>query len=442
MIKSGTNGGAATIKGKNGNTIELKRTVVGETDEVPISSPLENKTIFAAAVKNVFELELNEKINQAFKTFKEVKDNNFEYLIVRRYDQVPILLTNPTDVENHRDVKKIAPYQSPQCKNQFIYARYKDVSSGEYLYANGMIVNAGTGERKYEYKIGEGAKTKNAAMEWRPDGSQNVAGVYTGKGFLGVHVNHPLIVNNALDKTSIASRYNIDITGKTEKEIAELIFKESVFAVGEYKNKFTQNEFVEPKDDNYNNTSVKICFDTDDQYLLGEYSCGCYLFMSPIDHEYLQVDGDSKISYKSLKSGSENSINIPVTFQYRMTDYYGQGSGKNGGLGNVNGILVTKNSTNVKRNDNANPTYKKKIGIDIYTGTLNNPTITQFDLEFSAKYKKDTFTLESFSNTQVSNAVSKLENTLSKVAPTIQESSGKKKSITTGIATKKTFKTL
>ena len=442
VIKSGINGGAATIKGKSGNAIELKRTVVGETDEVPISSPLENKTIFAAAVKNVFELELNEKINQAFKTFKEVKDNNFEYLTVRRYDQVPILLTNPTDVENNRGVKKIAPYQSPQCKNQFIYARYKDVSSGEYLYANGMIVNAGTGERKYEYKIGEGAKTKNAAMEWRPDGSQNVAGVYTGKGFLGVHVNHPLIVNNALDKTSIASRYNIDITGKTEKEIAELIFKESVFAVGEYKNKFTQNEFVEPEDDNYNNTSVKICFDTDDQYLLGEYSCGCYLFMSPIDHEYLQVDGDSKISYKSLKSGSENSINIPVTFQYRMTDYYGQGSGKNGGLGNVNGILVTKNSTNVKRNDNANPTYKKKIGIDIYTGTLNNPTITQFDLEFSAKYKKDTFTLESFSNTQVSNAVSKLENTLSKVAPTIQESSGKKKSITTGIATKKTFKTL
>jgi len=442
VIKSNTNG--ATIKGKSGNAIDLTRTVIdgSTTTTEKLTSPLENKTIFAAAVKNVFENELNAKINLAFKKFKETNDNNFEYVTVRRYDQVPILLTNPTDVENHRNVKKVAPYQSPQCKNQFIYARYKDVAAGEYLYTNGMITNASTGERKYEYSIGEGAKTKNSSMEWRPAGSSTTTGVYTGKGFLGVHINHPFIVNNALDTTSIASKYNIDITGKSEKEIAELIFKESVFAVGNYKDKFLQNEFVEPTDDNYNNSSVKICFDVNDQYLLGEYSCGCYLFMSPIDHEYLQVDGDSKISYKSLKSGPENSINIPITFQYRMTDYYGQGSGKNGGLGNVNGILVTQNSTNIKRNDNANPTYKKKIGIDIYTGTLNNPTVTQFDLEFSAKYKKDTFTLQSFTNTQVSNAVSKLEATLNKVAPSIQESTGKKKSLTTGIATKKTLKTL
>ena len=435
----------ATIKGKDDTVatrLTRKKTEGATTTTETISSPLENKTIFSAAVKNVMEEELNVKINDAFKKFKETNDNNFEYVTVRRYDQVPVLLTNPTDVENHRDVKKVAPYQSPQCKNQFIYARYKDVSAGSYLYTNGMIVNASTGERKYEYKIGEGAKTKNTTMEWRPDGSPSTSGIYTGKGFLGVHINHPLIKNNTLDKSSIASTYNLDIAGKSEKEIAELIFKESVFAVGNYKDKFLQNEFVEPSNDNYNNSSVKICFDTNDQYLLGEYSCGCYLFMSPIDHEYLQVDGDSKISYKSLKSGPENSINIPITFQYRMTDYYGQGSGKNGGLGNVNGILVTQNSTNIKRNDNANPTYKKKIGIDIYTGTLNNPTVTQFDLEFSAKYKKDSFTLQSFTNTQVSNAVSKLEATLNKVAPSIQESTGKKKSFTTGIATKKTLKTL
>lgn len=436
----------ATIKGANDTaSIELTRTPVKEGGQfvaAPLTSPLENKTIFAAAVKNVFEEELNDKINLAFKQFKEKNDNNFEYVTVRRYDQVPVLLTNPTDVENHKDVKKISPYQSPQCKNQFIYARYKDVSSGSYLYANGMIVNARTGERKYEYNIGEGAKTKNSSMEWRPAGSSQGTGVYTGKGFLGVHINHPLVKNNQLDVESIASAYNIDITNLSEEDIAKLIFKESVFAVGDYKDKFMQNEFIEPTDDNYNNSCVKICFDVNDQYLLGEYSCGCYLFLSPIDHEYMQVDGDSKTSYKSLKSGSENSINIPVTFQYRMTDYYGQGSGKNGGLGNVNGILVTQNSQNIKRNDNANPTYKKKIGIDIYTGTLNNPTVTQFDLEFSAKYKQDTFTLKSFSNTKVTDAVSKLEQTLKQVAPSIRESKGKTTQVTTGLATKKTLKTL
>lgn len=440
----------ARIKGKTDTTpIQLTRTVVeGSTTRTEqLATPLENKTIFAAAVKNVFEEELNGKINQAFKQFKETNDNNFEYVTCRRYDQVPILLTNPTDVENHRDVKKIAPYQSPQCKNQFIYSRYKDVSSGEYLYANGVIVNAAvtkysTTTRKYEHVIGEGAKTKNSSMEWRPNGASSGTGVYTGKGFLGVHINHPLIKNNELDLSSIASMYNIDTTGKTEEEVAKLIFKESIFAVGEYKDKFIQNEYIEPTNDNINNDAAKICFDVNDQYLLGEYSCGCYLFLSPIDHEYMQVDGDSKASFKSLKSGSENSINIPVTFQYRMTDYYGQGSGKNGGLGNVNGILVTQNSQNIKRNDNANPTYKKKIGIDIYTGTLNNPTVTQFDLEFSAKYKQDTFTLKSFSNTRVTDAVSKLEQTLKQVAPSIREGKGKTTNITTGLATKQTLKTL
>lgn len=435
----------AVIKGgDDSNEITLTRNVTTKTSSESrnIISPLENKTIFAAAVKNVFEEELNNKINLAFKQFKDKVDNNFEYVTTRRYDQVPVLLTNPTDVDNHRDVKKIAPYQSPQCKNQFIYSRYKDVSSGEYLYSNGIIVNASTGERKYEYCIGEGAKTINTDMEWRPSGLPTSSEPYSGKGFLGVHVNHPFIKDNALDIESVTRMYNLNTDGASELDVAKLVFKQSVFSVGEYKDKFMQNEFVEPLNDNYNNTSAKICFDVNDQYLLGEYSCGCYLFMSPIDHEYMQVDGDSKISYKSLKSGPENSINIPVTFQYRMTDYYGQGSGKNGGLGNINGILVTRNSSNVKRNDNDNPVYKKKIGIDIYTGTLNNPTVTQFDLEFSAKYKQDSLSLKSFSNTKVSNAVSRLESTLSKVAPTIIESNGKKRSITTGIPNKKTIKTI
>ena len=442
IIKS-TDGGTSVIEtADQSQQVELKRNETGSQDKVSIITPLENKTIFSAAVKNVFESELNDKINEAFKTFKLTVDNNFDYVTTRRYDQVPVLLTNPTDVENHRDVKKVAPYQSPQCKNQFIYARYKDVSSGEYLYANGLIVDASTGLRKYEYVIGDGAKTKDSSMEWRPAGAPEGTGIYTGQEFLGVHVNHPLIKNNILDTEYIASTYNIDTTNLSEQDIAKIIFKESVFAVGEYRSKFLQNEFVEPEDDNYNNTSAKICFDTNDQYLLGEYSCGCYLFMSPIDHEYTQVDGDSKISYKLVKSGPENSINIPITFQYRMTDYYGQGSGKNGGLGNVNGILVTQNSTNIKRNDNANPTYKKKIGIDIYTGTLNNPTVTQFDILFSAKYKKDTFTLQSFTNTQVSNAVSKLESTLNKVAPSIQEAGTKRTTVTTGISNRSTLKTI
>lgn len=430
-----------SIKGRNDtNSITLTRQKT-ELDPNPVSltSPLENKTIFSAAVKNVFENELNDKINLAFKEFKLKVDNNFDYVTVRRYDQVPMLLTSPTNVDEHRDVKKIAPYQSPQCKNQFLYSRYKDVSSSEYLYSDGVIVNADTGERKHEYVLGEGAKTKIDSMEWRPAGAPSTSGVYTGKGFLGMHVNHPLIKNNELDINEISSLYNVDVEGMTEYEISKLIFKESVFAVGDYKDKFIQNEYVEAEDE-YNNNAVKICFDKNDQYLLGEYSCGCYLFLSPIDHEYVQVDGDSKISYKSLKSGPENSISIPITFQYRMTDYYGQGSGKNGGLGNINGILVTQNSTNIKRNDNDNPVYKKKIGIDIYTGTLNNPTVTQFDLEFSAKYKQDTLTLQSFTNTKVSNAVSRLESTLNKVAPSIHESNFRKSSLTTGIATKKTLK--
>lgn len=430
-----------------GSTLVLRNSATSENGtQVPLLSstgsalvsPLENATIFRAAVNNVLELALNDKINKAFKNFKNNNDNDFLYTTKRRYDQVAIVLTSPTNVEEHRDVKKIAPFQSPQCKNQFIYSRYKDLSSQNNLYSDGMDVINGssttnisrlTTTKKYEYKLSDSIFTTSPlSFEWRPSGvATQTIQTYTGKNYLGVHKNHPYLQINSNTATTIRedvfSALNLDISNlPTEKDRADLIFKESIYAVGSNRNVLIQNEFVEPEDDSVNNTSVKCCFETNDQYLLGERSCGCYAFMSPIDHEYIQVDGDSAISYKNVKSGDSNSLNIPVTFQYRMTDYYGEGSGLNGGKGNVNGVLENSTTSRIEsRNNNENQTYKKKLGFDIYTGILSNPTVTEFDILFFAKYKKDTFTSSSFTNSQITRSIGRLNESLSSIAPTITE---------------------
>lgn len=397
-------------------------------------SPLENATVFRTAVSNVLESTLNDRINNAFKNFKNNNDNDFLYTIKRRYDQVPIVLTNPINIEDHRDVKKVAPFQSPQCKNQFIYSRYKDISSQNNLYADGVdtiIHGVGMGMttiKKYEHKISDSTFTTTPLpFEWRPSGISTITvSTYTGENYLGVHKNHPYLKNTngnlSLDD-NIFTELNLAIDSSMDEiDKADLIFKESIYAVGDNRNKLIQNEFVEPEDDSVNNTSVKCCFEKNDQYLLGERSCGCYAFLSPLDHEYIQVDGDSTISYKNVKSGSSNSLNIPITFQYRMTDYYGEGSGINGGKGNLNGILDNSATSRIEsRRVTANPTYRKKLGFDIYTGILSNPTVTEFDILFTAKYKNDNFETSSFTNSQITSSIGRLNDALSSLAPNISE---------------------
>jgi hypothetical protein len=123
----------------------------------------------------------------------------------------------------------------------------------------------------------------------------------------------------------------------------------------------------------------------------------------------IQVDGDSVLSSKVIQFGSQNSINIPMVFQYRMTDYFGTGSGSTGGLGNIAG-----DSTGAI----TNLTYAKKIGFDIWPNADN---VYQYDIEVFAKYKSDNLNVDVFPSVSVTKGLGDLEKVISQLRPSVVE---------------------
>ena len=151
--------------------------------------------------------------------------------------------------------------------------------------------------------------------------------------------------------------------------------------------------------------NAKTSFDGFDQYMLGKQSCGSYLFVSADDHENIQVDGDSIQSYELIDFGQQNSINIPLVFQYRMTDYYGVTTGS--GLGNIAGD---------ETGSTVNLTYSKKIGFDIYP---NNKDVVQFDVEVFAKYRSDRLSIDVFPKATVTRGLNDLEKVVASLRPSL-----------------------
>ena len=153
--------------------------------------------------------------------------------------------------------------------------------------------------------------------------------------------------------------------------------------------------------------NAKSSFDGLDQYTLGKQSCGAYMFISADAHENIQVDGDSIQSYEIIPFGQQNSINIPLVFQYRMTDYFGVTSGS--GLGNIAG-----DSTG----STVNLTYSKKLGFDIYP---NNSDVVQFDIQISASYRSDRLSIANFPQASVTKGLNDLEKVVAGLRPSLNQ---------------------
>lgn len=154
---------------------------------------------------------------------------------------------------------------------------------------------------------------------------------------------------------------------------------------------------------------AKMSFESDDQFLLGKRSCGSYLFVSTDTHSSICVDGKASTSTKKILNGSNNSLKIPITFQYRMTDYFGSG---NGGVGNIGGDSTGRT---------INVTYTKRIGFDI---ELKDGTICSYDFEVSAKYKSDSLNLNSIPSVSVSTALGDLQNVIKNLSPSVPQTAG------------------
>jgi hypothetical protein len=115
----------------------------------------------------------------------------------------------------------------------------------------------------------------------------------------------------------------------------------------------------------------KLGFTVNDQYLIGKYTCGAYLFLGPPNSTLIQVEGSTALASRFVQQGVANAINVPVIFQLRSTDY----------LGYIGGYRLSGNPSNV--------TYQKKIGVDIQ---VRNSAAFSFDLIATGVYKQTTLT--------------------------------------------------
>ena len=119
-------------------------------------------------------------------------------------------------------------------------------------------------------------------------------------------------------------------------------------------------------------TTHKIGYEDCDRYRNGEMSCDSFLFLSPLNHSEIQVNGDSNRSNMSLKSNE--SIRVPIIYQYRMEDYNGS----------IFGHVGYKSTDAIVKNTK----YANIIGIDIWMNTLSD-TPKQYDIVVYSTYNKD-----------------------------------------------------
>jgi hypothetical protein len=116
------------------------------------------------------------------------------------------------------------------------------------------------------------------------------------------------------------------------------------------------------------NYPIKLGFTPNDEFLIGKYTCGAYLYMFPTNYESISVEGNFPArSTRNISIGDNNAININVVFQFRCSDK----------LGYIGGYRLAETLTNIK--------YQKKIGIDIF---IKNQNPFSFDIEAGAQYTK------------------------------------------------------
>ena len=147
----------------------------------------------------------------------------------------------------------------------------------------------------------------------------------------------------------------------------------ATLAAGTY-NTSLSNEYILPD---------KFGFTDFDRYLIGKNTCGSYLYMAPATVDQLLVDGTDVRASRFVQNGAGNGIEIPITFQFRMTDYFGEGNTGTGIIGGYDKNTTQQITSKIKK---INLTYVRSLGIDVY---VRNETPFSFDVKLSAKYKRE-----------------------------------------------------
>lgn len=370
--------------------------------------------------------------------------SNTYYMEQGRYDLVPINLTN-TELLDFQ-IGSPSMYQSAQCRGQFVYSRFRNIGDTFDMYANNdlakFVYNSNYIDSEYSgYTIDEqyykdvqkavGETDKNF------DTFKNEQIVSEYNDLTGSTVNAESITDktlfasvgeivlNRLPKTwkkpeSASIRLwnnskillradNVRKTGtvlSSNTTIGRLVKRvngintanrstytiipkiQAAYGFADMKNFIGGFENFDTDGDASFQTTHKIGYEDRDRYAIGENTCNSYLFLSPVNHNEIQVEGDTLNSTKSVKSGE--SLRVPIIYQFRMKDYNNNIFGKSGDN------KLIESSSEVK-----NAKFANIIGIDIWTGT-NDLKPKQYDIIVYSTYGSvvDTNTSKTKTSTQ------------------------------------------
>ncbi len=343
-----------------------------------------------------------------------------------RYGDPPISITSltQTQVASNTSFRQAPPFASANAYSQYIYPRYKSIGFDQTLYFNpfdtnqplgssfttsynasyaydgtvatnfgvaGIYPQNGTILIPYDPQSTSTSYTDNigatASNVWNGTFSAATGGSVIGGGNISefcIDVNHPYL--KFIGSTyQYAGTFASIVRPNASSGFAYPPFRHTQCFWGDTTLSFywVQQAYRPPitfatgatastEDAMY---ADKLGFSSNDEYLIGKYSCGAYLFIAPNSGSALQVPGTTSLSTIQLLDGDSNAINIPLIFQFRAVDKSGYIGGwrKSGALSNI--------------------TYSKKIGIDIQI--LNGDTYS-FDVQVTGAYQNDTLVAPNF----------------------------------------------
>jgi hypothetical protein len=351
-----------------------------------------------------------------------------------RYGDIPISITGlaVTDIQDSQAIRQAAPYASANAYSQFIYPRFQSVGYNQILVQNPVAPSvvalnsyfSSTYNSGYAY-TGSSTSAKNFGVSgvypqngtiftpYDPTTPGNVPqsvqgataaniwnGYFGGGGSAGVPDGGGNITEFCIDKrhpvlltAGSSSSYNsyadlvkpyIDPT--TQVSYAPFRHTQTFWGDSSLNVYWVQQAYrpvVLTFPATYNGASAlednmypdKLGFSSGDEYLVGKFSCGAYLFLAPSSGANLQVSGNTALSTKQIATGETNAVNIPMIFQFRAVD-------KSGFIG---GWRKAGTLTNI--------TYTKKIGIDIQ---VYNEQGFSFDVQVTGAYQNNTLVAPNF----------------------------------------------
>lgn len=318
-------------------------------------------------------------------------------------DIIPVGSTGGANEQSFQLYRQTPPFASSNSNSQFIYPRWKSVGFDSNLYTSTSAFNSA-----YSYVGDSSGLPRNGSQLLPFDPTSTSVPTYSGTGanvwngtVSGSIGSYTWDGNGPLSEFCIHKDHPASETGLSFTNLIKPDFSGSGNVVYPYfrhsdyfyidstipnfysqlgysvvATDFVQGATAARQDSMY---PQKLGFTADDEYLIGRYTCGAYLFLGPPTSSTVQVEGSSQLASKFVNQGDANSISIPLIFQFRATDK----------LGNIGGFRSDGNPTNI--------TYTKKIGIDIQ---VRNQSPFSFDVQVTGKYKNDTLSSPNFSTTR------------------------------------------